>query len=627
MAHPFLDSIARGPLLCDGAMGTLIHQRGVPIDACFDELNLSARDFIVQIHREYIAAGADVIETNTFGANRFKLAEHRLENRVRDINFRGAKIASEARELAGVPVFIAGSVGPTGMTTMPFGLAEPDAVRAAFREQIGALLEGGVDFLVLETIGSLEEMTAAVLAARDVSDLPIVASMTFSDDGRTTAGHSPVEVVHALAELAVQVIGVNCSVGPRRVLDVLAEMREVVPANLTLAGQPNAGWPMQVGERVIYPSSHDYFATYAREAIDLGVRLIGGCCGTTPEHIAAMRAAIDAGQATAQTTRSVALEIKPRKIELLPPEAPTRLAGKIGLDFVVAVELDPPRGLNPDKMVAGARMLKDAGADVVNVADSPMARVRMSALALCFLVQTEVGIETILHFTTRDRNLMGLQSDLLGAHALGVRNILALTGDPPSLGDYPNATAVYDIDSVGLATVLRQMNEGNDASGAPIGMQASFTIAVAVDPTRDDLPQESDRLFRKISAGADFIMTQPIYEMATWREFVSVYEQRHGQIPVPVMLGIMPLQSHRHTEFLYNEVPGIRPTESIRERMRLAGADGRKEGVRISQELLLEARDEVHGVYIMPSFHRYEVAAEVLEVVRNRELTAALPTR
>lgn len=627
MAHPFLDRIEQGPLLCDGAMGTLIHQRGFPIDACFDELNLSARDAIVQIHREYIAAGVDVIETNTFGANRFKLAEHRLEGRIRDINFRGAKIASEARELSGMPVLIAGSVGPTGMATVPFGLIDPEAVRLAFRDQIGALLEGGVDFLIIETIGSLQEMTAAILAARDVSDLPIVASMTFSDDGRTTLGHSPTEVVHALTDLGVHVIGANCSVGPRRVLDVLGEMREIAAAEMLLAGQPNAGWPMQVGDRVIYPSSHDYFAAYAREAVDLGVRLIGGCCGTTPEHIAAMRVAIDATQTAVEPARRAVIEIKPRKIELLPPEAPTQLAGKIGRDFVVAVELDPPRGLNPAKMVAGAHMLKAAGVDAVNIADSPMARVRMSALGLCFLVQTEVGVETILHFTTRDRNLMGLQSDLLGAHALGVRNILALTGDPPSLGDYPNATAVYDIDSVGLAKVLRQMNEGADASGAPIGMQASFTIAVAVDPTRDDLPEESDRLFRKVSAGADFIMTQPIYEMATWREFVNIYEQRHGPVPVPVMLGIMPLQSHRHTEFLYNEVPGIRPTEAIRERMRLAGPDGRTEGVRISQELLLEARDEVHGVYIMPSFHRYEVAAEVMEVVRDRSLTAALPGR
>jgi methionine synthase / methylenetetrahydrofolate reductase(NADPH) len=624
MAHPFLERIQSGPVLCDGAMGTMLHSIGVPLDACFDELNLTRRDDVLSIHRDYIAAGADIIETNTFGANRFRLAEHRLESRVRDINFRGAKLASEAREISGVPVLIAGSIGPTGRAQMPYGLIDPDDVQAAFREQIEALLEGGVDLLIFETISALDEMRVAIQAAREVSDLPIVASMTFSDDGRTLAGHSPQEVVNSLQGLGVDVIGVNCSVGPRRVLDVLAEMREYT-AGVQLSGQPNAGWPMQVGDRVIYPSSPDYFANYLTEALDIGVRLVGGCCGTTPAHIQAMRAALDA---RTHASAPIVVSAPPqRKIELLPPEEPTQLARKIGRDFVVSVELDPPRGLNPEKMLAGARLLKEAGVDAVNVADSPMARVRMSALALCFLVQTEVGVETILHFTTRDRNLMGLQSDLLGAHALGVRNILALTGDPPSLGDYPNATAVYDIDSTGLAKVLHSMNEGTDALGSPIGMQASFTIAVAVDPTRDDLPQEADRLRRKIGGGADLVMTQPVYEMATWRDFLAIYEERHGPLAVPVMLGILPLQSHRHTEFLYNEVPGIRPTDDIRERMRLAGNQGRKVGVEIAQELLLEARDDVHGVYIMPSFHRYETAAEVLDVLHNRELTAALPGR
>jgi homocysteine S-methyltransferase len=301
------------------------------------------------------------------------------------------------------------------------------------------------------------------------------------------------------------------------------------------------------------------------------------------------------------------------------------LAGKLGREFVVSVELDPPRGLNPTKMMAGARTLRDAGVEFVNVADSPMARVRMSALALCFLIQREVGIETILHFTTRDRNLMGLQADLLGAHALGVRNIIALTGDPPSLGDYPNATAVYDVDSTGLAQVLASMNGGQDAAGASIGMRASFTVAVAADPTRSDLDHEADRLHRKLSAGADLVMTQPVYAMTTWRNFMRIYEERHGPIGVPVVLGLMPLQSSRHAEFLHNEVPGIRLTEAARERMRLAGSQGRQEGVAMARELLLEAREEVHGVYIMPSFHRYEVALEVIEVLSDRVLGAALP--
>lgn len=623
MTNPFLARLASGALLCDGAMGTLLHQRGVSIDSCFDAMNLNGRESVVQIHRDYIAAGADIIETNTFGANRYKLAAHGLADRVRDINFRGAKHASEAREVAGMPVFLAGSVGPTGRFVAPFGLVDPEGVRAAFREQIGALLEGGVDLLVIETMGSIDEMTAAVLAARDVSDLPIVAQMTFADDGRTVGGNSPQQVADALLDLGVDVIGVNCSVGPRRVLEVLHELSALLPEGTYLSGQPNAGWPMQVGDRMIYPSTAEYFGSFVRNALDLQVRILGGCCGTTPQHTAAMRSALDEQRPPAQ--RRVAPGQQPsRHIELLPPEAPTRLAQVLGREFVVSVELDPPRGLNPAKMLAGARLLKDAGVEFVNIADSPMARVRMSALALCFLIQTEVGLETILHFTTRDRNLMGLQSDLLGAHALGVRNIIALTGDPPSLGDYPNATAVYDIDSTGLARVLASMNEGADASGAPIGMRASFTVAVAADPTRDDLEHEANRLRRKLAAGAHFVMTQPVYDMATWQRFVDVYERLHGPIGVPVVLGILPLQSHRHAEFLHNEVPGIRLTERARERMRLAGNQGRKEGVAMAQDLLLEAREQVHGVYIMPSFHRYEVAIEVLEAVPDRSLAAAL---
>jgi len=624
MANPFIERLHAGPILCDGAMGTQIHAGGVSFDTCFDELNLSSRDAIVQIHRDYIAAGADMIETNTFGANAFRLVEHRLDDRVRDINYRGARLAIEAREVSGVPVLIGGSVGPTGMAQVPFGLYRPEQVRAAFREQIGALLEGGVDLLVIETMGSLAEMTEAVLAARDVSDLPIIASMTYSDDGRTLGGSTPAEVLQYLHELAVDVVGANCSVGPRRVLDVLGELRSL-DREVRLSGMPNAGWPMQIDDRFVYPSSPDYFAAFAVESLDLGLAVLGGCCGTTPEHTKAMREAIDQ-RLRGEGIQTLRRPTPARSIELLPPEAPTEFARKIGKQFLVSVELDPPRGLNPQKMIDGARMLKAAGVDAVNVADSPMARIRMSALALCFLIQTEIGVETILHFTTRDRNLMGLQSDLLGAHALGVRNILALTGDPPSLGDYPNATAVYDLDSVGLARVLQSMNAGTDAAGASIGKQASFTVLVAADPTRDDLAHETDRVARKVAAGADMIMTQPVYELETWRAFVRLYEERHGALATPVMLGVMPLQSHRHTEFLYNEVPGIRPTEAIRERMRLAGSNGRREGVRISQELILEARDEVHGVYIMPSFHRYKVASEVLEAIGDRRLTAQLPS-
>jgi len=625
VTHPFLERIKTSPLLCDGATGTFIYARGGAMDGCFDELNLTDPDTVISIHREYIAAGADIIETNTFGANWFKLEQHGLGDRVRDINFRGAKHARDAREVSGQPVFVAGSIGPTGRTLPPVGMMDPREVRAAYRDQIAALLEGGVDLLMIETIGSLEEMTEAVRAAREVSDLPIVAQMTFSADGRTISGQSVEDVAQALQDLSVDVIGVNCSVGPRGVLRVLRGYRAVLPETVPISGQPNAGWPTQIGDRLIYPSSTDYMGKFADEAIDLGVQIVGGCCGTTPEHIAAMRAALDRKTGADRSPQQVVIESPRAKPELLPADTPTELGQKIGKQFVVAVEVDPPRSLNPEKVLRGAQLLKDAGVDAVNVADSPMARIRMSALALCYMIQERIGVETILHFTTRDRNLMGLQSDLIGAHVIGVRNIIALTGDPPSLGDYPNATPVYDIDSIGLVKVLRAMNEGTDSAGSPLGRKASFTIAVACDPTRDDLEEESDRLHAKVSAGGHFIMTQPIYEMRTWTEFLEVYQRRHGPLEVPVLIGILPLQSHRHAEFLYNEVPGIRPTDLARERMRLAGNQGRTEGVKIAQELLLEARDAVHGVYIMPSFGRYEVAASVLDALTHRELTASLP--
>lgn len=625
MAHPFLERLKQGPILCDGAMGTLVFQRGGTVDQCFDHLNLTNPTLIQEIHRDYLAAGAEVIETNTFGANRFKLEKHSLTDKVAEINRRGAKNGEYAVEVSGRPAFVAGSIGPTGRTLAPIGLLQPDLVREAYRDQINGLLAGGVDLLMIETIGSLAEMEQAVWAARDLCDLPIVAQMTFSNDGRTVGGQTVREVARRLVELEVDVIGVNCSVGPRGVLRVLRELRQLVPDEIPLSVQPNAGWPTQVDDRVIYPMSADYMARFVKDALAAGATLIGGCCGTTPEHVAAMRVAMDEVIGAGSTRRLSLVPEQETRQELKAADEPTEFARKLGKQFLVSVELDPPRGLNPEKMLTGAQMLKEAGVDAVNVADSPMARVRMSALALCYMVQDRIGLETILHFTTRDRNLMGLQSDLIGAHAMGVRNVLALTGDPPSLGDYPDLTPVYDVDSVGLVRVLKAMNAGTDAAGASIGQQASFTIAVACDPTRDDLPHEADRLYRKLEAGGELIMTQPIYEMETWNEFVKVYEDKYGPIGVPILLGILPLYSHRHAEFLYNEVPGIRPSEEIRDRMRRAGNEARKEGVKIAQELLLEARDQVHGVYIMPSFGRYSMAVEVLEALKSRELTAALP--
>lgn len=633
MPHPFADRLAQDPLLLDGAMGTMLYDAGVSLDDCFDALNLTRPELVATVHRQYIAAGADIIETNTFGANRYRLEPFGLKDKVRDINRRAVKIAREEREISGRPVLIAGSVGPTARTLAPFGTADPVAIRDIYREQVEALLEGGVDLLSVETIGSLDEMVAAIAAARQASDLPIVALLTFAEDGRTISGNTPEAVVDALYETGLNAIGANCSVGPQRILPVLIAMRARAVAigweNLPLACMPNAGWPAHVGGRVIYPSSPEYFGAFARQAADAGIRLIGGCCGTTPDHTRAMRASLDKWSADRAAGRTADVEDSeavsaaplspPRRasaVELLAPDGPTEFAQKLGQQFLVSVEIDPPKGFNPAKALAGARLLKETGVDAINVADSPMARVRMSAMTLCYLIQHQMGIETILHFTTRDRSLMGLQSELLGAHAVGIRNILALTGDPPSLGDYPDSSAVYDVDSVGLVRVLSRLNEGCDSAGASIGRMASFTIACAVDPTREDLETEACRLRAKIAAGANLVMTQPIFNLAVWHRFLEVYGE--PGIDVPVLLGILPLQSSKHAEFLHNEVPGITLTDEARDRMRRAGADGRREGVRMAQDLLLEARPEVQGIYIMPSFGRYEVAAEVLDVLGKR---------
>jgi methionine synthase I (cobalamin-dependent)/5,10-methylenetetrahydrofolate reductase len=626
MSHPLFDRLAAGPILVDGAMGTMLYAAGASLDESFDALNISRPDMVLAVHRAYLEAGADLIETNSFTANRFKLEHFGFANRAREINRKAVRLAREAREITGSSALVAGSIGPSGRTLAPYGTLAREEVRDAFREQIDALLEGGVDLLVLETMGSLAEITEAIAAAQEACDLPIIASMTFAEDGRAIDGSTPGDVAERLLALGVAAIGANCSVGPQRLLPVVEAMirrlKEGPHPAPVVACMPNAGWPAHVAGRVIYPSSPEYFADFSRRATEMGVRIIGGCCGTTPQHTAAMRQAIDdlttsiAGDgSSAATVATPRTRIIARTEQsLVAAEGPTKLKQKLDRgDFIISVEIDPPKGLNPTKALEGARLLQAAGVDFINVADSPMARVRMSALTLCYLIQHQVGVETILHFTTRDRSLMGLQSELLGAHAVGVRNIIALTGDPPSLGDYPNSTAVYDVDSIGLIRILGRLNDGTDSAGASIGRPAAFTTACAVDPTRSDLVLEAARLRAKLEAGADVVMTQPIYEAGVWRRFLEVFGEE--RLPVPVLVGILPLQSSKHAEFLHNEVPGITLTDDARERMRRAGPDGRREGVKMAQELLQELRPFVQGTYIMPSFGRYEVAAEVLEIL------------
>lgn len=617
--HPFRARLARGPLLCDGAMGTLLYERGVPFDRCYDALNLTDREIVLNIHLDYLRAGAEMIETNTFGANTLRLDAHGLSGRVRDINWHGAKIAKEARDIIGQAVWIAGSIGPLGKPVAPYGRIPADAVREAFRVQVNALVEGGVDVLILETFPDLDELLEAVQVARAACDLPVVAQMSFSEDGRTQYGHAPAEVVAALEQAGVDVIGANCSVGSVPMLDVIQQMAAV--ARTPLSAQPNAGFPTMVEGRYLYQSSPDHMAQYARRMAASGAVVVGGCCGTTPAHIAAMgRAIADLRPATVRA--AVTAPAPPRPEPIVPGVGqPTELARKLGRQFVISVEVDPPKGLDATKDLEGARLLKQAGADVIDVGDSPIGRIRMGALAMCLLIQQEVRIETIIHFTTRDRNLMGVQADLIGAHALGVRNILALTGEPPR-GDYPNVTAVFDVDSAGLVRIIRQFNEGLDLSGKSIGRPAQFLIGCALDMNPETLDRELPKLERKLEAGAHFFMTQPVYEPETLDRF----ERRVGKLPVPVLVGILPLQSFRHAEFLHNEVPGISIPQWVRDRMQASGNAGREEGLRLARELLEALVDRIAGAYFMPSFGRYEVVASLVQEVRAR-IGAGAPRR
>src|SRR2546421_108867 len=640
MEHILLEQLQQRPLLCDGAMGTLLYARGVTYEQCFDELNITQPELIQSIHREYISAGAQIIETNTFGANRVKLDGYQLGERVREINFRGVRLAREAREITGQPVFVAGAIGPSGQPLQAPNEQRLSELRGIFREQIEALLEGGADLLILETFSSLAELRQAVLAAQEAGGVPIVAQMSFYEDGHTLSGQSAARVAAVLNDLGVNVMGTNCSVGPAATLDVMQEMISAIkqlgddlqatPA--LFSAQPNAGLPARIGNRFFYMATPDYFADYALRFAQAGVHLIGGCCGTTPRHIAAMRKALDEHYGiSTQFSTAIVKETEEKVTEttngpttiaglieeevILPRQGtPTRLQEKLAAgEFVVSVELDPPKGLNPTKILEGAALLQQAGVNCINIADSPMARVRMGCIAMARLIQDHLGLETIIHFTTRDRNLMALQSELLGAHALGIRNILALTGDPLRLGDYPNTTGVWDVDSIGLMQVLRGMNEGHDAAGSSIGAQACFHIGAALNlnMTAEETTQEIEKYRRKIEAGAHFIMTQPIYEPDPLLRFL----ERVGNPPIPVILGCIPLHSSRHAEFLHNEVPGITIPEDVRTRMRAAGERGHEEGLQLAQELLSAVRNIVQGVYLMPSYGRYDVVGKLTRML------------
>ena len=623
MKSPFLTALEQRVLLADGAMGTLLHSRGVAQHACLEALVLDDPDIVRRVHEDYITAGADIIETNTFGANRFRLARHGLESKVRDINFKAARLARDAREIHGHPVFVAGAIGPTGRMLATAGDVRPGEVRAAIREQAEALLEGGVDLLILETFPDIAELREAILAIKSACDLPVVAQLTFQRDGRTYAGEPPDEVANIASALGAEVAGVNCSLGPQSALDVIDQM--AANTAIRLSAMPNAGLPKFMDGRLVYPATPDYYAEYAKKLVLAGANIVGGCCGTTPEHTSAMREML-AGEWNTRGRANVSERAAQSSVVTVSApgrvngdaadniERPLTMREKLAVgEFVVSVELDPPRGLNPRKAIEGAAHLKALGADCINIGDSPMARVRMSAIALAVLIEQRVGIETIIHFTTRDRNLMAIQSDLLGAHALGIRNIIALTGDPPSGGDYARATGVWDVDSIGFIRILKMLNGGSDWAGNSIGKGTDFFVACAANPTADDVDLEIDRVKRKIEAGADVLMTQQIYSAEILRSFL----ERLGPIDVPLLVGIMPLQSYRHAEFIHNELAGVFVPEPVRERMRLAGENGVAEGIAQAGELLEACRPLVQGTYLVPSFGRYEVVGELVTLAKR----------
>jgi homocysteine S-methyltransferase len=597
--------------LFDGAMGTMLYSKGVFINKCYDELNIHNPEIVLDVHKQYVRAGAEIVETNTYGANRVKLHGFGIEEELREINMRGADLA---RKAAGDSVYVAGAIGPLGIRIEPYGPTALEEARDFFREQAQALRDGGVDLFVLETMSNIAEIEQAIVAVREVCSLPIVAQMTIGPDSRTVYGDTPRTIAQRLDAAGADVIGLNCSVGPDVMLDAVEEIGSVTARKISC--QPNAGLPREVNGRQMYMASPDYMGKYAKRLIHKGVKFLGGCCGTTPEHIKVMADAVRplSPRRTFVIVERPAADQQQKGVEPYPMEARSSWGRKIAHgQFVTTIEIVPPKGPNPDKLVELVRSIKEAGVDAVNVPDGPRAQNRMGAIAVAVLLQQRVGIEAVLHYCCRDRNLLGMHSDLLGCAALGLRNLLLITGDPPKMGPYPDATAVFDIDSIGLTNMVSLMNRGLDLGSNPFGEPTSFTIGVGVNPGHLDLDYELRRLDWKAKAGAEYAITQPVFDVRQLEHFL----RRIEHMKLPVVAGIWPLLSYRNAQFMNNEVPGVSVPDEVMERMRIASEKGKehglREGVTIARETLARVREAVAGVQVSAPMGRVDLALEVFD--------------
>jgi methionine synthase / methylenetetrahydrofolate reductase(NADPH) len=622
----FRDLLERDAIhVFDGAMGTMLYAKGVYINRSYDELNLTNPDLVREVHEEYVRAGADIIETNTFGATAHHLKQYGLEGSLRLINVAAARLA---REAACERCHVAGAIGPLGLRIEPYGPTSFEEAKDLFKEQVAALLEGGVDLFVLETFSDISEMRQALRAVRELCDLPVISQMTILPDGNTSFGTTPEVFTARLDEWGADVIGLNCGVGPAILLTAVEKMRTVT--NKKLSVQPNAGLPRDVQGRQFYMCSPEYMAKFAKRLIQAGAKFIGGCCGTTPAHIKLISDAVRAASPRKQrvVVRESASarieELTPADIKVVPAEERSNWSRKItNGEFVTTVEVLPPKGCDAKKTLEQIKLLKQAGVDGVNIPDGPRAQTRMSAQATALLVEREIGMESVLHYCCRDRNLLGMMSDLLGAAALGLRNLLLITGDPPKMGPYPDATAVFDIDSIGLTNMVNKLNHGLDLGNNPIGQPTAFCIGVGVNPGAINIEEEIKRFEYKVEAGAQYAITQPVFDTEQLREFLKRIEH----VRIPIVAGIWPLVSYRNAEFLHNEVPGVRVTSSIMERMRVASDKskeaGRDEGLKIARESLIEVRDLIQGVQVSAPFNNVRYALEVFEALDEFKSHAA----